>query len=311
MRLGFMMGHNRQRMRFARDNGFRCAELQVDADLGVMFPGHDGWEAKADQCREEFYAMEMRISCVGAFYFNHLEGPDVERSTRAVRGAIDLARRMRAPAVAGFVGKLESHPTDLMASMPRFKEVWSEHVKYAEDNGVKIAIEHCPMGRCHLPPGGNNFLSTPAVWEAAFNEIDSDYFGLEWDPSHLIGMFIDPVENLRKFGSKVYHVHAKDAHVNHDLLRQYGIYHDGVVEHCFPGLGDTNWGLVVKELLRQGYTGDMNIEGWHDAVYRDASGHVPEDVKGQLGSRLVHGMREDEGLLIAFNELSKWVPVQH
>ena len=310
MRLGFIMGWNRDRMGFARDHGFRCAELTVDADTAVLFPGHDGWEAKADQCREEFLAMELRISCIGAFYFNHLEGPGADKSTRVVRGAINLAKRMRVPVVAGFVGKLESHPTDNLASIPRFKEVWTDHVKYAEDNGVKIAIEHCPMGRNHLPPGGNNFLSTPEAWEAAFSEIDSEYFGLEWDPSHLICQFIDPIENLRMFGSKVNHVHAKDAHVNRDLLSKYGVYDGRVIEHCMPGLGDSNWGLVIKELVRQGYTHDINIEGWHDAVYRDAGGHLPSDVVNQPGAKFAHGHREDEGLLIAFNELSKWVPVQ-
>lgn len=310
MRLGFMMGHNRERMRWAREHGFRCAELMVDADKGAMFPGHDGWEAKADMCREEFGAMELRISCVAAFFFNHLEGPDAEKSERVVQGAITLAERLKAPVVSGFAGKLESKPTDLKASLPRFKQVWTPHVRFAEEHGVRIAIEHCPMGTHHLPPGGNNFLCTPGIWEDAFNEIDSDYFGLEWDPSHLIGMFIDPVQNLRRFGSKVHHVHAKDAHVNRDLLATYGVYHPGVVEHCMPGLGDTKWGLVIKELLRQGYAGDMNIEGWHDAVYRDAAGDVPSDVAEQMGAKGSGFKREDEGMLIAFNELSKWVPVQ-
>lgn len=309
MRLGFMMGHNRERMRFAREVGFGCAELQVDADRGLMFPGHAGWESKADKCREEFAQANLRLSCVAAFYFNHLEGPDAHKSERVVRGAIDLAARLGVAAVSGFAGKLESQPTDLKASLPRFKEVWEPHVRYAEDKGVRIAIEHCPMGRCHLPPGGNNFLCTPTMWDEAFSLIDSPSFGLEWDPSHLVGMFIDPVQNLRRYGSKVVHAHAKDAKVHYDLLHRYGVFHEGVVEHCFPGLGDTNWGLVIKELLRQGYEGDLNIEGWHDLVYRDAQGHVPSDVEGQMAARPAQAS-ENQGLRIAFNELSRWVPVQ-
>ena len=310
MRLGFMMGFDRERMSFAVNSGFRCAELSAGKNH-PYFPTNDGWKDKADEVKAAFDEMGLRISCLSSFFFNHLEGPQSAESTSTVRGAIDLAQYWGVPAVAGFAGKLESKPTDLRASLPRFQEVWTPHVQYAEDHGVKIAIEHCPMGRNHLPPGGNNFLSTPGIWEEAFSLIDSDYFGLEWDASHLIGMFIDPIVNLRQFGSKVVHVHAKDAHVNRDLVAKYGIYHDGAVEHCMPGLGDTHWGLVIKELLRQGYAGDMNIEGWHDAVYRDSTGHVPEDVKGQLSSKTAAGMREDEGLLIAFRELSKWVPVQN
>jgi sugar phosphate isomerase/epimerase len=309
MRLGFMMKFDRARIEFARAKGFRCAELQVNPEV-KYFPGQPDWRARADEVKAAFDEADLRLSCLAAFYFNHLEGPAADNSKLAVRGAIELARHLEVPVVAGFAGKLESNPNDLLASLPRFKEVWSEHVQFAADHNIKIAIENCPMGACHLPPGGNNFLCTPGAWEAAFNEINSDFFGLEWDPSHLIGLFIDPVENLRCFGKKVYHVHAKDAHVNRDLLNIYGVYHNGVVEHCFPGLGDTDWGLVIKELIRQGYTGDLNIEGWHDAVYRDGATTVPEDVKGQSGARAARGMREDEGLLIAFNELSKWVPVQ-
>lgn len=309
MRLGFIMGFDRERMEFAKSAGFRSAELSVGAD-SPFFPGQPDWQQRADEVKAAFDELDLRISCIGAFYFNHLEGPGAEQSKPVVHGAIQLAAHLGVKAVAGFAGKLESKPTDLWASLPRFKEVWSEHARVAEAHHVKIAIEHCPMGHCHLPPGGNNFLCTPAIWEAAFNEVDSPYFGLEWDPSHLVAQFIDPVENLRQFGGKVHHAHAKDAHVNRDLLARYGVYHDSVVEHCMPGLGDTNWGLVIKELRRQGYDGDLNIEGWHDAVYRDFDGHVPSDVANQVGSKSSNYQREDEGLRIAFNELSKWVPVQ-
>ena len=310
MRLGFMMGFEPERMQFAIEHGFRSAEVSAGPN-NDYFPTQDNWKTHADKLKAAFDEMDLRISCLSSFYFNHLEGPNAANSEKIVRGAIDLAAYLGVSAVGGFAGKLESKPTDLKASLPKFEEVWTPHVKYAEDKGVKIAIEHCPMGHCHLPPGGNNFLCTPAIWEEAFSIIDSPNFGLEWDPSHLIGMLIDPVENLRHFGSKVMHAHAKDAHINHDLLNRYGLYHNGVVEHCMPGLGDTNWGLVIKELLRQGYTGDLNIEGWHDSVYRDSGGRVPDDIAAQLGGKTAHGQREDEGLLIAFNELSKWVPVQN
>ncbi len=206
------------------------------------------------------------------------------------RRAIQLAEKMGVDVVAGFAGRVPG--LEPMECIPKFKELWGEHAKFAEDHGVKIAFENCPMGRFHLPPGGINMMCLPDVWEAAFNEVQSDALGLEWDPSHLICMFIDPVANLRQFGSKVYHVHAKDAHVHKDLLARYGIYHEGVIEHCFPGLGDTDWGLAIKELRRQGYDGALDIEGWHDAVFRDHPGGP---------------QWEREGLLVALRHLSQWV----
>ncbi|MDP8217356.1 MAG: hypothetical protein P9M03_01385, partial [Candidatus Theseobacter exili] len=62
-------------------------------------------------------------------------------------------------------------------------------------------------------------------------------------------------------------------------------------EHCFPGLGDTAWNLCIKELIRQGYSGDLNIEGWHDLVYRNT-----EERK-----------KEDDGLIISFRHLEQFV----
>jgi len=207
-----------------------------------------------------------------------------------VRNCIVLAEQMGVPVVAGFAGRVVHEP--LEASIEPFKKIWSEHARFAEDHGVKIAFEHCPMGHFHSPFGGNNCICTPAMWERCFEAVPSEALGLEWDPSHLICQFIDPVQNLRLWGRKVYHVHAKDAKVYRDVVDRYGIYHPGAIEHCFPGLGDSDWAAIIKELHRAGYASDLNIEGWHDAVYRD----FPD------GPKL-----EDGGLLIALRHLSQFV----
>jgi sugar phosphate isomerase/epimerase len=130
------------------------------------------------------------------------------------------------------------------------------------------------------------------MWNRCFEAVPSDALGLEWDPSHLICHFIDPIPNIREFGHKIFHVHAKDAKVYQDILERFGIFHGGAIEHCFPGLGDCDWGLIVKELRRAGYHGDLNIEGWHDSVFRNH----------ENGSQL-----EDHGLLIAQRYLSQYV----
>jgi sugar phosphate isomerase/epimerase len=110
------------------------------------------------------------------------------------------------------------------------------------------------------------------MWERLFNQTPCDNIGLEWDPSHLLCQFVDPVANLRKFGARVFHVHAKDAFINRPLLEAYGICHLGVAEHRFPGLGQANWAEIAHELLRARYDSDLNIEGWHDPVFRNHSG---------------------------------------
>jgi sugar phosphate isomerase/epimerase len=293
MRVGFMMNFNPERIQFAASSGFGSAELMVDPQ-DPFFPGNPGWEDKAAEVAEAFSKANLRISCLAAFYINHMDPEKKEESLTKVRGSIQLAQKLGVPAVAGFAGRIVGCLIE--DSLPLFKEIWTEHAAFAADHGVNIAIENCPMGWHHLPgPDGINCFSTPEMWRRGFDAVPNPSLGLEWDPSHLICQFVDPLANLREFGSRVHHVHAKDAHINRDLLLKEGIWAYHVAEHCMPGLGDTNWGLVIKELQRQGYHGDLNIEGWHDAVYRDS------DKGYQL---------EDKGLLVALQTLSPYVDWQ-
>ncbi|MCX8082860.1 MAG: sugar phosphate isomerase/epimerase [bacterium] len=284
MRIGFMMKFDKGRIDFANRVGFKSCELIVSPE-DDFFPDKDGWKERANEVKECYDKKDIRISCLAGFYVNHMDIDKTDEYKKRVRSTIVLAKEMGIGVVAGFSGRIVGK--GLKESITVFKKIWSEHAKFAEDHNVKIAFEHCPMGEFHTPSNGINFMCTPEMWDIAFNEVPSEAIGLEWDPSHLICQFIDPVMTLRKFGKRVYHVHAKDAHVNTDIIKEYGIWYPGATEHCFPGLGDTDWGLCIKELLRQGYKGDLNIEGWHDKVYC--------------------GDKEDEGLIIAFRYLSRFV----
>lgn len=292
MRVGFMAQFDRERIAFMKQHNFGCVELFALPDAPYV-PGKDGWKAKADEARGAFADAGVRISCLAGFYVNHMDADEAAARGHAqhVRNVITLAAHMKVPTVAGFAGRIaDKHPEE---SLPRFKELWAEHAKAAEDAGVRIAFEHCPMGAYHSPFAGANVncICTPAMWEKCFDAVPSPALGLEWDPSHLICMLIDPVENIRNYGSRIYHVHAKDAKVYAPVIRRYGLYASGAVEHCFPGLGDCDWAQIVKELLRAGYQGDLNIEGWHDTVFSDRT---------QAGY-------EDWGLRIAGRHLAQFV----
>ena len=281
MRVGFLSKFDRERISFMRQHGFGSVELLVKPDEPFL-PGRDGWENKASEVRYAYDEAGVRISCIGGFYVNHMDADagKAESCRQHVRNCIALARQMSVPLVAGFAGRVMNQ--ELEASLPRFRELWSEHARVAEDNGVRIAFEHCPMGAFHTPLGGINCICTPAMWERCFNEVPSPALGIEWDASHLMCLLIDPIVNLRQWGSKVFHVHAKDAKVNRELLERYGLLHPGAIEHCFVGLGECNWGHIVKELVRAGYRGDLNIEGWHDAVFRDHDEHRRHENWGLL-----------------------------
>ncbi len=289
MKVGFMAGFNPERIEFARENGFGSIELMAGPN-DAYFPGKAGWKPKAKKVREIFDEAGLEIGCIAAFYVNHMDPERTVEYRDLVRNAVRLAEAMEVPVVAGFAGRVVGE--SLEASLKPFRKIWAPHAKFAEDHGVRIAFENCPMGAYHTPCGGINCMCTPDFWRKAFDLVPSEALGLEWDPSHLICLSIDPIANLREFGSRVYHVHAKDAKVNRDIVARNGFWHPGAVEHCFPGVGDTDWGQVIKELYRIGYDNHLDIEGWHDAVYRDH----------RRGPKM-----EDAGLKMALRHLSRWL----
>ena len=169
--------------------------------------------------------------------------------------------------MTGFTGRLRGKP--IPDSIPRFKTVFGELVKRAEDNGVRIALENCSMeGNWHT--GDWNLAHHPESWELLFDAIPSDALGLEWEPCHQMVALVEPLPQLKTWIPKIFHVHGKDATIHWDLIRRYGIGgSQKFVYHRTPGFGDSNWIDIISELRQGGFQGCIDIEGWHDPVYRD------------------------------------------
>jgi len=256
-------------------------------------PLHKVWKPFAEEVAAEASARDIRISAIGSDYRNPLDPLQTERAREIFHRAIEVAAHIGVRTVSGFAGAVvETEPNErggnilhkpLENNLARVAAFWEPIARFAADHGVRIAFENCPQGAWHLPVMHYNIMGQVAMWEPLFNAIKSGNVGLEWDPSHLVCQFVDPVANIHRFGSRIFHVHAKDAFINRQLLETYGICHAGVAEHRFPGLGQSNWPEIIHALLRAGYDSDLNIEGWHDPVFRNGP-------KGQL---------EEAGLLIA------------
>ena len=118
--------------------------------------------------------------------------------------------------------------------------------------------------------GDWNIAHNPDAWEMMFNEVPSKNLGLEWEPCHQLVYLIDPVPQIRKWADKIFHVHGKDATVRWDVIRENGIFgRYPFVQMRTPGFGDSDWTRIISELRLAGYRGAIDIEGWHDPVYRD------------------------------------------
>ncbi len=209
---------------------------------------------------------DITISTIGMFG-NPLEHGDMDRQTlQGWKDCIDNAHHFGATCVAGFTGRIRNQK--LTDSLPRYREVWSELAKHAADKGIRIAFENCAMDG-NWATGDWNIAHNPDAWELMFNETPHDNIGLEWEPCHQMVYLIDLLPQIRKWAHKFFHVHGKDATIRWEVIREHGIFgKEPFVWMRTPGFGDSNWTDIISELRLAGYSGSIDIEGWHDPVYR-------------------------------------------
>jgi sugar phosphate isomerase/epimerase len=220
------------------------------------------------------------ISSLG-IYGNPLE--QGEKDLETVRGweqCIDNAHLFGADIVAGFSGRLRGKP--IHESIPRFQKVFGKLADRAAKKGVRIAFENCDMGGT-WETGDWNIAQNPTAWELMFDAVPGDHLGLQWEPCHQMVSLIDPLPQLRAWVKRIFHVHGKDATVHWDVVRKYGVHSSthgdialpGKVQkvppfayHRTPGFGDTDWTALISDLRMGGFRGSIDIEGWHDPVYK-------------------------------------------
>ncbi len=256
--------------------GHAAARIAELADMGFESFEPFFWQTTNGQnladlgkhCREAIGDRDITIGTLGMFG-NPLETHDMDLQTlQGWKDCIDNAHHFGATCVAGFTGRLRGRP--LTDSLPRYKEIWSDLAKRAADKGIRLAFENCAMDG-NWQTGDWNIAHNPDAWELMFNETPDDNLGLEWEPCHQLVYLIEPLPQIRKWAKKIFHVHGKDATVRHDVIREHGIFgrHPFVFMRT-PGFGDSNWTDIISELRLGGYQGSIDIEGWHDPVYRDA-----------------------------------------
>lgn len=128
--------------------------------------------------------------------------------------------------------------------------------------GGKIVIEGWP--------GPGALCCTPEGYRACLEQTPSE-IGINYDPSHLIRMGIDPVRFLKEFGTRVYHVHGKDCIVDAEAQYNFGTeqpatfdgghgFGNSVWRYTIPGHGQTPWKQVLDVLVSVGYKGAISIE---------------------------------------------------
>lgn len=174
---------------------------------------------------------------------------------------IDAATLLGVNLVTTFLGRMPSKTVD--ENLKEVEKVWLPIVQYAEERNIRIGIENCPMLFTQDEwPGGQNLMTTPSNWRKIFNIIDSDYFGINYDPSHFIWQHIDYIKPIYEFKDKIFHVHYKDIKIYKEKLADVGVMATPLeyMTPKLPGLGDVDWGSYVSALTDIGYDGYGCIE---------------------------------------------------
>lgn len=254
---------------FAGGEGFDCVEVLCwppggpDRKYGGVchLDVSDFTQAMADDTRALCEKHGVAISALG--YYSVPLSADAAQAEAAVahlHKVIDAAPMLGLANVNSFIGANQN--LSLEENFQRFGEVWPAIIRHAEEQGVRIGIENCPMLYAKTWPFGLNLAHSPAVWRRLFEMIPSDHFGLNYDPSHLRMQLIDPIEPIREFGPKIFHTHAKDMRIDTHRLNDVGTLVPPMDRSTakIPGLGDIDWGAWIGALTDAGYDGPVCIE---------------------------------------------------
>jgi sugar phosphate isomerase/epimerase len=254
----------------AAEMGFKCVEVACwprgKAERRYAGVSHinvdDLSDAKAAEILKYCADKGVQISSL-AFYPNPMDA-DLEKRAANIehlKKVITASAKLGVNLVTTFVGRDQSKSVE--ENIELFKTIWPDIIKFAEEKGVRIGIENCPMLFDHNQwPGGQNLATTPKIWRQLFSIIPSKNFGLNYDPSHFVWQQIDYIKPLYEFKDRIFHVHFKDIKLYADKLDQVGImaYPLEYMSPKLPGLGDVNWSKFVSALTDIAYDGFTCIE---------------------------------------------------
>jgi sugar phosphate isomerase/epimerase len=218
-------------------------------------------QSRADDIRGLCEKHRVRLSALGYYSIPlSAEADQAEAAQAHLRKVISAAPLLGLDVVNSFIGA--NHRATLDENMERFAAVWPDIIRFAEDRGVRIGIENCPMLFKNTWPFGLNLARTPAIWRRMFETIPSANFGLNYDPSHLRMQLMDPIAPIREFGGRIFHTHAKDMRIDVEKLDQVGSLVLPMERSTakIPGLGDIDWGAWIGALTDAHYDGAVCVE---------------------------------------------------
>ena len=277
MKLGFITAildsyNYEQMMDTAAELGFQCVEVACwpggPAERRYAGTSHIDCERvltdDAYAAHVKAYAEEKGVQISSLAFYPNTMDPDLQKRAANIehlKNVIRASAKLGVGMATTFIGRDQTKTVE--ENLELVKEIWPEILDLAKELGVKVAIENCPMlFGVDQWPGGQNLMTTPAIWRKVFEILPYDNFGINYDPSHFVWQMIDYVKPIYEFKDKIFHVHYKDIKIYPDKLNDCGImaYPLDFMAPKIPGLGDVDWGKYVSALTDIGYDGCTCIE---------------------------------------------------
>lgn len=193
-----------------------------------------------------------------------------QRCAEEVKNTAIAAKKFGVSVVNGFTGSSvwknlyffpPTNQDDINKGYTDFAIRWKPIMDVFAKNGIKYALEVHPTEIAY------DLVTARRALDAIGNHLA---FGFNFDPSHFIHQFINPVEFINDFGEHIFHVHVKDSHLQltgrNSILSSHLDFGDSRRGWDFisPGRGDVKWDQIVRALNRIGYKGPLSIE-WEDS----------------------------------------------
>ena len=210
------------------------------------------------------YAKAKNIVISSLAYYPNTLDADLQKRAEAVQHLQNMIRasaKLGVNMVTTFIGRDQQRNVE--ENLQIVQQVWPPILQLAEQLGVRVAIENCPMlfGPQQWP-GGQNLMTSPKNWQRVFEVLPSKNLGINFDPSHYVWQMMDYIRPIYQFRDKIFHVHFKDIKLQREQLDEVGItaYPLDYMIPKLPGLGDVDWGRFVSALTDIGYDGYACIE---------------------------------------------------
>jgi sugar phosphate isomerase/epimerase len=232
---------------FAQANGFTCIDIGGNPD-----------EAK------QIHDAGLKVGSAD-LWMNDILSADADTRKAAAEKATALVAELAARGVTNYFSvMLPPEPNRARAENFDFMVDGLRQVAPAlESANGKLVIEGWP--------GPGALCCTPESYRATFEAVGSPAIGINFDPSHLLRMRIDPVRFALEFADRIHHVHGKDTEWIDEATYEYGIEQPathgkphGFGAMCWrytiPGHGETRWTELFRILTAHGYNGLVSIE---------------------------------------------------